>query len=366
MRFVPVQGLMEGMTVGKSLYDINHKLLLSKGNVITRTYVDRIELLGYQGIYIDDELSRDIEVKDVIRDELRMKAIQSVKDAFIYTDIESKGGQKQVKKAMDVTKMLVTNIVEEILENRDTMVNLIDLKFFDDYTFFHSVNVAVLSVLIGVELGLSREMLFNLGLASILHDIGKIYIDIDLLNKPSKLTDEEYSIMKKHSEYGYNYLKETYEIPSAAYVAVLQHHEQFDGGGYPSGKSKENISLLGRIICVADVYDALTSNRPYRKQLLPSEAMEYIMANGGLMFDINLTKIFARKVAPFPVGTYVRLSNGYLGIVMANNEEACMRPRIKIILDKTGRRVVSKIVDLKEDRSLRNVTITGINDLSKH
>jgi HD-GYP domain-containing protein (c-di-GMP phosphodiesterase class II) len=355
---------MEGMTVGKSLYDINHKLLLSKGNVISRTYIDRILLLGYQGIYIDDELSADIEVKDVIRDELRMKAIQSLKDAFIYTDVESVGGQKQLKQKMDVTKMMITNIVEDILENRDTMVNLIDLKFFDDYTFFHSVNVAVLSVLVGVELGLSREQLFNLGLAAILHDIGKIFIDIDILNKPSKLTADEYTIMKKHSEYGYNYLKETYEIPSAAYVAVLQHHEQYDGRGYPSGKGKGDISLLGRIICVSDVYDALTSNRPYRAQLLPSEAMEYIMANGGIMFDVNLTKIFVRKVAPFPVGTYVRLSNGYLGIVAQNFEEACMRPRVKIILDKAGKRIPPQIVDLKNDRFLRNVTITGVNDIA--
>jgi HD-GYP domain-containing protein (c-di-GMP phosphodiesterase class II) len=364
MRFVPVSGLMEGMSVGKSLYDLNHKLLLAKGNVVTRTYIERIHLLGYQGIYIDDELSKEIEVKDVIRDELRMKAIQSIKDAFIYTDLSSKGGQKLVQQKMDITKMLITNIVEEIIENRDTMVNLIDLKFFDDYTFFHSVNVAVLSVLVGVELGLSREMLFNLGLAGILHDIGKIFIDKDILNKPSKLTAEEYAIMKKHSEYGYNYLKETYEIPSSAYVAVLQHHEQFDGLGYPAGKTKEEISLLGRIICVADVYDALTSNRPYRSQLLPSEAMEYIMANGGIMFDVNLTKIFARKVAPFPIGTYVRLSNGFLGIVTENFEDACMRPRVKVILDEQGKRVLPRIVDLKNDRNLRNVTITGVNELT--
>lgn len=364
MRFVPVHGLMEGMTVGKSLYDINHKLLLSQGNIITRKYVDRIVQLGYQGIYIDDELSADIEVKDVIRDELRMKAIQSLKDAFIFTDLETKGGQAQAKKKIDVTKMMITNIVEEIIENKDTMVNLIDLKFFDDYTFFHSVNVAVLSVLVGVELGLSREQLFNLGLAGILHDIGKIYIDKDILNKPSKLTSDEYEVMKKHSEFGYNYLKETYEIPSASYVAVLQHHEQYDGQGYPEGKKDNDISLLGRIICMCDVYDALTSNRPYRKQLLPSEAMEYIMANGGIMFDVNLTKIFARKVAPFPVGTYVRLSNGFLGIVTENFEEACMRPRVKIILDKKGKRIMPRIVDLKNDRYLRSVTITGINDLS--
>ena len=363
MRFVPVQSLMAGMTVGKSLYDMNHQLLLNKGSIIHSNYIERIQKLGYQGIYIDDELSRDIEVKDVIRDELRMKAIQSVKDAFIHSDMETPKGQAMMRQKIAVTKMLITNIVEEILENKDTMMNLIDLKFFDDYTFFHSVNVAVLSILVGVELGLSREQLYNLGLAAILHDIGKIFIDKEILNKPAKLTDEEYEIMKKHPDYGYNYLKETYEIPAAAYVAVLQHHEQYNGEGYPAGKAKEDISLLGRIICVADVYDALTSNRPYRDQLMPSEAMEYIMANGGIMFDVKLTKIFARKVAPFPVGTYVRLSNGLFGIVKENFEEACMRPTVKIIIDEAGNKVEPFIVELSTDRSLRNVTIAGVDDL---
>lgn len=363
MRFVPVQGLMEGMTVGKSLYDINHKLLLAKGSVVQRSYITRILQLGYQGIYIDDDISKDIEVRDVIRDELRMKAIKSIKDAFIHHDTSSVSGQKQVKKSIDMTKIMVSNIVEEILDNRDTMVNLIDLKFFDDYTFFHSVNVAVLSVLVGVELGLSREQLFNLGLAAILHDIGKIFVDIEILNKPAKLSAEEYQHIQKHSEYGYNYLKETYEIPAQVYVAVLQHHEYYNGQGYPSQKERDEISLIARIISIADVFDALTSNRPYRKQLLPSEAMEYIMGNGGTMFDINLTKIFARKVAPFPVGTYVKLSNGILGIVTENFEETCMRPKVKAIVDGNGQRLDGMIINLHNDRSLRNVTVTGMNDL---
>jgi HD-GYP domain-containing protein (c-di-GMP phosphodiesterase class II) len=364
MRFIPVQSLMEGMVIAKSLYDINQQLLLREGTTVQKGYIERIARLGYQGIYIDDEISKDIEVKDVIRDELRMKAIQSVKDAFIYNDLSTLSGQKQAKQKIDVTKMLITNIVEEILENKDTMINLIDLKFFDDYTFFHSVNVAVLSILIGAELGLSREQLFNLGLASILHDIGKIFIDKDILNKPEALTESEYTTIRKHSEYGYTYLKNTFEIPAAVYVAVLQHHEHYNGLGYPNQKSKEDISLLGRIICVADVYDALTSNRPYRKGLLPSEAMEYIMANGGIMFDIKLTKIFARKVAPYPVGTYVRLSTGDLGIVVKNNSEACMRPIVKVFVDKYGNKVSPQIIDLKEDRLLRNVTITGVNDIA--
>jgi HD-GYP domain-containing protein (c-di-GMP phosphodiesterase class II) len=183
------------------------------------------------------------------------------------------------------------------------------------------------------------------------------------LNKEDKLTDEEYEKIKKHSEFGYRFLKETYQIPTASYVAVLHHHEKYNGEGYPKGISKDEISLLGRIIGIADVYDALTSNRAYRQALLPSEAMEYIMANGGLMFDVNVAKVFARKVAPFPIGTYVKLSNGYVGIVADNYEDACMRPKVKIILDNQGKKIMPRFIDLKEDRNLRNVTVTSVNSI---
>lgn len=366
MRFVPADGLTEGMVIGKSLYDKNHSLLLSKGSQIHEGYIQRIKDMGYQGVYIDDEISSDIMIQDVINDEVRMKMIQTVKDICIHSAVgtNAKKSEKDlIDKKLENTKQLISNIVEQLLANKDTMVNLIDLKFFDDYTYFHSVNVAVLSVVIGVGIGMEKEDLYNLGLGAVLHDMGKIFIDKDVINKPGKLTPEEYEEIKKHSEYGYKYLKETYQIPTASYVGVLHHHEKYDGTGYPTNISKESISLIGRIICIADVYDALTSNRPYRTALLPSEAMEYIMANGGLMFDVNITKIFAKKVAPFPIGTYVKLSNGYTGIVFENYEEACMRPTIKIIMDPEGKKMMPRFWNLKEERDLRSVTITAINNI---
>lgn len=225
------------------------------------------------------------------------------------------------------------------------------------------MNVAVLSILVGSEYGLDKNELFNVGLASILHDIGKMFVDKNILNKPGKLTQEEYEAVQEHPAFGFNYLKESYEIPTSAYVAVLQHHEKYDGTGYPMKKAKEEISIIGRIIGVADVYDALTSTRPYRKSLLPSEAMEYIMANGGIMFDVKLTKIFARKVAPFPMGTYVKLSNGLTGIVADNYEDACMRPKVKVIMDEEGNHIKPYLINLRDERDLRSVTITGLNDL---
>lgn len=359
MRFVPVSGLVEGMYVGKSLYDKNNHLLLGKGSIIQRSYIDKISRLGYQGIYVDDEMSSDIEVKDIICDELRRSTISTIKGVFIKTADPTHKGFDQ---SMDKTKYLIMNIVEQILDNEDTIVNLIDLKMFDDYTFYHCVNVAVLSILLGTSINLNKDQLLNLGLGAILHDIGKMFVDSSILNKEGSLTKEEYNHIQMHSEYGYRYLKETFAIPSAAYIAVLQHHEKFDGTGYPHRKGKDDISIYGRIIGIADVYDALTSTRPYRKALLPSEAMEYIMANGGVMFDWNLTRKFVQKVAPFPVGTWVQLSNRYQGIVVENYEEACLRPKIKVILDEQNNKVEPHYWNLKDEKDLRNVTITSVHE----
>lgn len=361
MRYVPISCIRDGMIVAKSMYNTNNKLLLRAGYPVRGPYIDRIQQLGYQGIYVEDDLSEGIEIKDIVSDELRSRTAYAVKDLF--TSLERNTGihSRKVEVNMDQTKMLIDDIVYDIMNNRDAIVNMVDIKIFDEYTFFHSVNVAILSMVVASELGLTQEKLYNLGLAAVLHDIGKVYVDKNILNKNGKLTDEEYRAIKMHSEYGYRHLKSTYEIPTSAYIGVLQHHERFDGTGYPLSKRKEEISLFGRIICIADVYDAITSNRPYRTAMLPSEAMEYIMANAGTMFDDRLVRIFVNKIAAYPVGTGVRLSSGELAIVTYNNKGAPLRPVVKVYSDLEGNPVEDAYeLDLSDMDRTKSLTITEI------
>lgn len=354
MRYVPMDSLTEGMIVARNLYDANQNLLLKEGSEVKNAYKDKLKSMGLQGIYINDEFSNDIEVKDVISETVRLKALQTVKNVFIYPEQNSNNNKKS---SLDDAKDILTKIIEDILENKDTMINLVDLKIFDDYTYFHCVNVAVLSIVVGMACGLNNAQLNDLGLGAFLHDIGKMFVHKKILNKNGRLDTDEFEHIKKHPEFGYQYLKKTFKIPAPAYVAVLQHHERYNGTGYPHQKSKEGISLYGRIICIADVYDALISNRTYRGALLPSEAMEYIMANGGTIFDPKLVQIFVTKVAPFPIGTMVNLSNGCKGIVIENFEKFCMRPKIKVV-EKDNKIIQDPfIVDLSDLSDNRNVTI---------
>lgn len=354
MRFVPTYCLREGMILGDNLYNNYGDLMLSKGTVLTKEYVKSIERLQYNGVYIDDDISKDIQIINIISDSVRAQTVKSIKDVFIHCEKDSPDVKPDLKKA----KLLIENIVDEIFTNKHLMVNMIDMKVFDDYTYYHSVNVAVLSIVLGMALKMERDELCNLGFAALLHDIGKVFVSRDILNKAGRLTPGEFEEIKTHSLLGCNHIKKGYGVANSTYMAILDHHEKYEGGGYPNNLRGDNISWYGRIISVADVYDALTSDRPYRKALLPSDAMEYVMASTTIQFDPKVVEVFVKKIAPYPIGTCVKLSNGLTGIVVENYEHLCMRPRIRIFMDH-DRDVEPYEIELADHKSL-NITVIEI------
>lgn len=344
------------MILAKNLYGRDQSLLLSQGQPIKETYVEKIRRLGYSGVFVSDRLSDDIVIESLISDKLKMSAVSAVKDVFIMTVNDDINAGNQ---AIDNTSKVVEDLIDEILYNRNLMVNMVDLKVFDDYTFYHSVNVAVLSIIVGISLDYPRSSLYKLGLGALLHDIGKIFINKDTLSKKGPLSDEEFKEIKKHPALGYEYLINHYNIPAKSYLGALHHHERYDGTGYPLALKGSRISAIGRLISIADVYDALTSDRPYRKALLPSDAMEYIMGGSGTMFDPQFVSKFTRKIAAFPLGTIVVLSNGIRGIVVKNYEDCCTRPCVRVISgDDT--RSNNRYIDLKDDYGAANLTIVDI------
>lgn len=330
MRFVPASCLREGMILGDNLYNNSGELMLSCGVTLNGDYLRSIQRLRYNGIYIDDDLSRDIPVLNLISETVKAQTVKGIKEIFIHAD----HGRVPKKKSIENAKKHIESIVDQIFQQKNLMVNIIDMKVFDDYTYYHSVNVAVLSIVIGVALGMEKEELCNLGFAGLLHDIGKVFVSKEVLNKPGKLSTIEFEEMKKHSLLGYEHIKHGYGLATATSMGILDHHEKYEGGGYPNDVKGDRISIFGRIIAVADVYDALTSDRPYRKALLPAEAMEYVMASNNTLFDPMVVEVFARKIAPYAIGTCVKLSNGTTGIVLENYEDLCMRPKLRIFKEK--------------------------------
>ncbi len=354
MRYIPTNCLRPGQILASNLEMNGHKVMLRKGVQLSEPLIKRIELLGFQGVYIIDNLSRDLEVADVISDSLKHKARQEIKAMFISVECRQ---ENRAQTQLDLISKVIIDIVDEILYNRSIMVNIVDLRTFDDYTFSHSVNVAVLSVMMGTVLGLNRNNLNDLALGALVHDIGKVFVDKKIINKVDRLSPEELADVRRHSEYGYKYLVDHAKMKEDVLQAVLQHHEQYNGLGYPTGTRGDDIHFYGRIICVADVFDALTSDRPYRRAMLPSDAIEYILGGYDTMFDPRVVKAFIRKVAPYPIGTCVKLSNGVTGIVIKNYELYSLRPCIQVIRDGV---LCPERIDLATDTSTLNLTIREI------
>ncbi len=342
MRFVPINAVREGCYLAKTIYDDNGMILLNKGILLTQKLIERAKNVGIYSLYINDDYS-DNEIEDVIKPELRQKSIKNLKEAFdnfqkynthlakCINGPQQKNALKNREKYIASISEIAKEILEELLSKKNILINLVDIKSMDSYTYQHSVNVAILSIILGIELQLNRFELYDLCVGAILHDIGKIFIPPEIITKNDKLTDEEFSIIKKHPIRGYEYLKNCLDIPATARAIVLQHHEKINGEGYPNGFKNNHISKLSRIVAIADVYDALTSDRPYRSALSPNEAMEYIMGSGGTHFDYVMVKAFSKKIIPYPEGTLIKLSNNDTAIVEGVNIGYPLRPSVRII-----------------------------------
>ncbi|NLG36563.1 MAG: HD-GYP domain-containing protein [Clostridiales bacterium] len=355
MRVVPINELRPDMRLGKDVCSAYGELYLRKDTLLTDEYIRRLHTLGFNGIVIDDPLSEGIELEDLVDSTLRDRAVCKVRELY------RRGASCPMRKSdWRSLESLLHDILSELLETERLANNIIDLKAFDDYTFCHSVNVAFLSAATGISLGLTRAKLHELLMGAILHDIGKIYVPHSILSKPSALTREEFEIMKTHSRHGYEYLSGMDDMVSQdACIGVLHHHERFDGRGYPSGLAGGQIAAFGRIIAVCDVYDAITSNRPYRTAWSPSEAIEYIMGNLSIQFEPDVARAFLKRIAPYPAGTLVRLSDGRAAIVVRNNPDLVFRPLVRIY-EHEGEPVTPYFIDMASDRTALSVTIQAV------
>lgn len=352
MKYISFENLREGEVLSQPLFGSKGEIILAKNQEIRSEFIQRLQAWGYEGVYIEEEYTKELDVDKIITPELKTSALNLLKN-FFSADEEALNGQENFQDMQDMIEVM-SDIVEEILYQEDVIINMIDLKVYDCYTYYHSVNVAVLAVVIGSGLGFCKEKLIQLGTAGILHDIGKKFVPHKILAKKGALLSSEYEIVKKHSEKGYETIKGNSQISGETALGILDHHERYDGSGYPNKKRGREISEFGRILAIADVYDALISKRPYHDAVIPSEALEYIMGGSGTFFDPEYVDVFVKKVVTYPVGSAVKLSNGLEGMVVQNFVRFNMRPRIKIFEEDEF------YLDLKNDPETRNITITGV------
>ncbi len=341
MRFLTIDKVVPGTRLAKPLYGAHGVILLRENVVLSEAILSRLKLNGYAGLYIEDEISEGIFINDVVDEGLRLKTASRLE--YI---VNQNGNLEEMKS-------LIAEIVDGIIASGDVEINMNHLWGHHEYTYLHCVNVGILAVSIGIKLNLNRDNLIYLGTAGILHDIGKKYIPIEILDKQGKLSKEEYDLIKRHPVQGFEILVDAMELSSVTRVGVLEHHERYDGSGYPRGLKGDQITIFGRILAVADTYDAMTSDRAYRNAFSASETVEYLMGTGDQLYDSNIIDVFIKCVTVYPVGTCVELSDGTQGIVLKNYSDCVLRPMVRNINTK-------EIIDLKNDSKYLNLCISKI------
>lgn len=274
-----------------------------------------------------------------------------------------KSGEKvNIRKA----KRVVESMVDQVLEQEQWLLGMTAIKDYDEYTYHHSVNVSILSIALGQRLGLNRKMLTELGIVAIFHDIGKMEIPYEVLNKPTNFTDAEWNLVRKHPVWGVKALlklKKLDDVTIKSAIVSFEHHLNYDLSGYPRLRSKIDLDFFSRIISLADQYDAMTSSRVYsRVPLAPDKALSIMMERANAQLDPLLIKFFINMVGVFPIGTLVMLNTKELGLVYESNQLFGSRPRVMVIIDKEGNRVKGGVVDLIEKNEqgdyLRTITRT--------
>lgn len=360
-RLVRTRQLQPGMKIDQAVVDKSGRNLVQRGSILDNYVIDSLLKMGVMMVYIQsgEETAGDIEKsispqarKQIERlhtdDRSKVELSDSVKTRvaegiqFIYSNTES-------KELADTTNNIASNLMNAINSTDAIAVDISALKTSDEYTFKHSVDVATMSMILAKQQGLSQKQIYEIGVAGLLHDIGKTKISLDILNKPARLTDEEFAVMKQHPVFGYRMIKDRDEFSNEICMAVLQHHEKMNSKGYPVGFPSDKITQYARILTIADIYDALVTERPYKSAFSQREAVEMIMSMTGEL-DLTAMKSFLESMILYPVDSIVELSNGEKAKVVKNNPHYILRPTVVGI--KSGR-----VYDLSMDIKCANIII---------
>ncbi len=326
MQKIALSEVKAGMKLAKDVVLDDGRILLLKGFTIKPRYIKKLE--AYKVPYIS--------VEDTMVDPEEISEERVYEDAF--TNIKEIMECIRYDQEVDITslKETVNDMVQHILIDDMVFMTLTGIRDIDNYTFLHSVDVCIYSVITARALGMSYDEIHELALAAILHDVGKCKIPLSILNKPGKLTYEEFEIMKRHTINGLEIVNQLPGLNQKIGKIICQHHEKWDGSGYPMGLKSYDIELGARIISIADVYDALTANRVYRKRFMPHEAAEYLMAQNECQFDPKILQCFIDNIAVYPQDIIVLLNTGEVARVLPSKGIASMRPRVSVITRKDG------------------------------
>ncbi len=361
-----IKDLKIGMCIFNDVFDHKGHILIQSGNYITsREQIIHLLDEGIKSITInsrlsivdhrsDDEQKKTLDIaKNLMKDPSKIlsnlkEEVQRSKE-FYFNSVEILNDVMENARFGKAINMLpikkqAENIFKSLKRDNLALLSLLDLKNFDEYTFTHSANVAIISVAFAYHLHFPEEKLLSIGRGAFLHDIGKAKVPYDILNKDSKLNDNEFLIIQKHPSYGDEIYEKENLHDEIEREIVLHHHESFDGKGYPYGQKGNDINRFAAMVSISDFYDALTTIRVYKKKIAPPEAIQMIYTQSGIKFDPRIVNHFIKTIGIYPIGSVVKLSNNYIAIVLAFTPENLLKPIVKTIMDSDENILIEPVI----------------------
>jgi len=371
---------VKDLKVGMYIHDLDcswmrHPFLLNHFAIENESILHKLTSLNLKSIYIDTKKGSDLEdapTLDEVQSEFKAKTcaiadkhqslekhvsideeIHNAKEVYKDTHrlvhnllLEARLGRQMEFEAL---YPLVDRMTDSIMRNKDALQSLCRIKQKDEYTYMHSVSVAVLLMSFARAMGFSKDELKPIGLGGLLHDIGKMRVDSKILNKPGRLTDEEFNAMKKHVEYGVDIVGASNCNDEHVMQVIAQHHEHVDGHGYPHQLNEQSMSLIGKMASIVDVYDALTSDRVYKNAWEPTTTLQKFIEWSEHHFNLEMVHHFVRCVGIYPVGTLVLLSNDEIAVVVEQHNTNLLSPVVKVIMAANMKnKIAPYILDLTE------------------
>ena len=313
MRYISLDNITDDMILAQNIKDEFGRVLITKGSKLSVHKRTKLRNYEINGVYIDDSWSADIFIQPTVDEALANRSVKALKEMNL-----------------DEIEHCASDIVDKLMASDDYNHDMETIKAYDENTLEHCINVAICAVTLGIGMGYNFYRLKNLAVGSMLHDVGKQLVPIDIINKKGKLTVDEMDAVKQHPIYGYNILSKDINVYSSTREIVHQHHENWDGSGYPRGLQEDQIYELAMVTHICDVYDALISKRSYKEAFSYQTAIDIVKNGNNKMFRPEVTDAFFRYVPIYHKGSEVELSNGEHALVFKNNRGDMLNPIVKL------------------------------------